>query len=294
MLVVVSISIGLATLELWRRLEREPVEVTWSWLYASSLALALGYTASAFAFGRVLRRESGRRQRFSLVCEVYFRGLLARYLPGKVGIPAVRMAAAADFGVSMPFMAASAFMETLASLATAGAVAALISLGPWAAPALRRVVSGPWTLALVLAICGGVVLLAVVDLRRYPRALVRLARMGEREGPLLHGYWILGCSANWLATALGSALCAMALSEPMDIALLAAAAGVLGPIVGFLALVAPGGLGVREAFVVALLAPQIGATRALAFSLVSRAVTLGTEIAVWVVARSLLMVRKER
>jgi len=293
-LAVVTVSFGAAAFELARRLKREPITVHWSWLVASGCALALGYTSSAFAFSRILRQESGRSAPFLRVCELYFRGILARYLPGKVGIPAVRMSAAVDFGVSVPFMAGTVVMETLASIATAGAVAAVISVGPWAAPALRAVVAGPWTMPLMFAVCGSVVLLAVLDVRRYPgiaRALLARLKVAERPGPLLHPYWIAGCSACWLATALSSGLCAFALSEPLDIALLAGAAGVLGPIVGFLALVAPGGLGVREAFVVALLSPQIGATRALAFSLVSRAVALASELLAWLLARALLSLR---
>ncbi|MFT3923186.1 MAG: hypothetical protein QM778_11695 [Myxococcales bacterium] len=290
-LVIVAISFGWAAFELARRLEREPIHVHWGWLAVSSLALAMGYTSSAFAFSRILRQESGRSQRFLSVCELYFRGILARYLPGKVGIPAVRMSAAVEFGVGVPFMAGSVIMETLASIATAGAVAAFITVGPWAAPALRAVLSGPWTLPLLIAICGAVAALAIIDVRRYPGFVVRILRMADRTGPLLHLYWIAGCTAYWLATAVSSGLCAYALSEPVDIALLAGAAGVLGPIVAFFALVAPGGLGVREAFVVVLLSPQIGATRALAFSLVSRAVTLATELAVWLLARGLLALR---
>jgi uncharacterized membrane protein YbhN (UPF0104 family) len=61
--------------------------------------------------------------------------------------------------------------------------------------------------------------------------------------------------------------------------------------VGFLAVVAPGGLGVREGFLVLLLSPQIGTTRAIAIGLVSRAVTLAAEFLLWVAARVTLTIR---
>jgi hypothetical protein len=282
----------LAAAELWRRLRSEPIQVSPGWLIASGLALAVGNSALAVAFMRVLRRGGTKPLSWLRVFELYYRGLLARYLPGKVGIPAVRMAAAAEFGVSPVFMAGTVVMESLASVATSGAVAASISMGPWAPLAFRGVTDKPWALPLIATVCLGVMLLAVIDLRHYPEILRRFLRAQDRAGALLPVAWIVGCVVAWLCVGLACALCARALGEAEDVALLAAAGGVLGPIVGFLAVVAPGGLGVREAFLIMVLSPVIGGTRALAFGLVSRAMTLLVELMLWVIARTTLALRR--
>jgi hypothetical protein len=288
---LIAVFFAVAALELGRRLRETPIDVRPAWLLASVLVFGLGNTGLALAFRRVLRQGSGVAQPVIAVLELFYRGTLARYLPGKVGIPAVRMAAAPEFQVSVGFMAGTVVLETLASLATCGAVAALISSGPWASPTLREITHRPAALALIAGVFLGVLGLAVIDLRHYPRFLRRLLRSEDREGPLLPGVWLLGCSFAWLCVGISNGLCAHALSENLDTALLAAAAGVLAPIVGFLAMVAPGGLGVREAFLVAVLTPQIGGTRALAFSLLSRAVALGAELGLWLVARAALALR---
>ncbi len=289
---VIAISLGFAATELSRRLEGRSLALHWGYLSASMLALACGYVALGLAFARVLNKESHEKHARLAVLELSFRGLLARYLPGKVGVPAVRMAAAAEFSVSVPFMAGTVIMETLASVATAGVVVAFLSIGPWAAPLLRAVTTGAWSLPVVLALVVGVAVLALLDVRRYPRRFVRLFRASERTGPLLSADWLVGCTLNWLAVAAASALVALSLSQNIDVALLAAAAGVLGPIAGLLSVVAPAGLGVREAFMVALLSPQMGATEALALSLVSRAVMLATEVSLWLVTRAVLEVHR--
>ena len=288
---LIVIFLGLAVAELWRRLKAEPIQVSVGWLVASGLVIAVGNCGLALTFARVLTQAGGDTSSLRRVFENYFRGLLARYLPGKVGIPAVRMAAAEEFRLSAPFMAGTVVLETLASVATSGAIAALISMGPWAPPAFRSLTDKPWALPLIVATFVGVVLLAVIDLRHYPRFLRRFLRSEERTGALLPVSWLVGCTVAWLCVGLASALCARALGEGNDIAMLAAAGGVIGPIVGFLAVVAPGGLGVREAFLVMILGPQIGTTRALAFGLVSRAITLAAEFFLWVTARIALMLR---
>ena len=59
---------------------------------------------------------------------------------------------------------------------------------------------------------------------------------------------------------------------------------ILAPIIGFLALVAPGGLGVRETVISYALAPQIGASAALAAAVLARAAALVSELAGWLIA----------
>jgi uncharacterized membrane protein YbhN (UPF0104 family) len=211
--------------------------------------------------------------------------MLARYLPGKVGIPAVRMAAAESVGVGTAFMAASVVLESLAWLASGFLLTIVLSLGPWAPPHLSQLWQHPLAkLAVGLSLLGAATL-ALLEARFYPRALLKLLRLEGRRGPLLPPVLMLSTGGFWLATAGTSALLARALGAGGDVALLAAVAGLAAPLVGFLALPVPAGLGVREAVLVMALASSLTDSGALAFGLVSRAVSLVVELLLWLMSR---------
>jgi hypothetical protein len=288
MFALVAAFLGLAAWRLARDLRAHPLRVEPLWLAASALVLGGAFCVLALTFARVLGQAGGQVRPLVRVLELYFRGQLARYLPGKVGIPAVRMAAARDLGLSPGFMAGSVVLEALSGLATATAIGFAIALGPWAAPRFRLPLPEAVAVPLVAGLFFGVAALAIVDLRYYPGFVLRALRLERRSGPLLSRSWLVGAGLSWGLVAAASALCARALSEPWDVAVMAAATGVIAPMVGFLSVFAPGGLGARELFVVLVMQPLIGETRALAFSLVSRALALGMELALWAVSRALL------
>jgi hypothetical protein len=85
------------------------------------------------------------------------------------------------------------------------------------------------------------------------------------------GWWVLGL------------LVPLAVGSPLDVAVRYAVIFLLAPIIGFLALVAPGGLGVRETVISYALAPQIGASAALAAAVLARAAALASELAGWLI-----------
>ena len=64
----------------------------------------------------------------------------------------------------------------------------------------------------------------------------------------------------------------------------AATAFVVAPVLGFLAFVAPAGAGVRDAIVVALVAPVTGVSNAVAISLISRAASLVADVLSWLLS----------
>lgn len=276
---------GVAAIELVKAFRAQAIELAPSWALLAVVPAAMGYAGLSFAFHRVLRAQAPAPVSLRVSAELYMRGMLARYLPGKVGIPAVRMAAAADLGVSTSYMAASVVLEALASMATAGVITALLALGPWAAPRLNALATQPWAPWAIFAMALAVVLLAVIDVRRYPAAFLRLLRLEQQNGALLPVAWIFGCAFFWCMVAISSACVVQALGGAPSAALLGAATGVIAPILGFLVAVAPGGLGVREAVAVALMTPELGPTGALAFGLATRLVLLVTELGLWLATR---------
>jgi hypothetical protein len=281
MLGVILVALGWAALKLVQGWREDPFELSLSWAFLSLLPLVLGYLGVALAFQRILHAQAPERARFVRVFELYCRGLVARYLPGKVGLPAVRMAAARELGVSPAFMAASTVLEALASLATAGVLVALLALGPWGVPGLASLNTYPWAPWAAGAIVLGVIVLAIVDVRRYPAGLMRLIRLDQPSGALLPVAWIVGEAWLWVMNALSCACVVFALGGSLAGAWLGAATAIIAPALGFFVVVAPGGLGAREFIAMGLMTPAIGPTRAIAFGLVTRAALLASELGLW-------------
>jgi glycosyltransferase 2 family protein len=282
---LVAAGIILAAIELARRFQAGAVRVDPLWLGISTLCLALGYLGQASGVCRMIANAASERPAPALAYELFFRGMLARYLPGRVGIPAVRMANAASLGVGPAFMAASVMLESLAWLASGLLLTVVLSLGPWAPPHMSQLWDhGLAKLAVGVALLGAA-LLALVDSRFYPVRLMRFLRLEGRKGPLLPPLLMLACGSFWSANAASSAALAVALGGGPDTALLAAAAGMAAQLAGFLALPVPAGLGVREGLLLMALSSSLGASGALAFGLFSRAIALGTEVLLWLMSR---------
>jgi uncharacterized membrane protein YbhN (UPF0104 family) len=280
----VALAFAFATLELAQRFRAGAVQVEPGWLCAAVVLLGLGYTGQALGFHSMVQGAAALPQRRVVTLELFFRGLLARYLPGKVGIPAVRMAAAEAVTVSGAFMAASVVLESLAWLASGFILAMVLTLGPWAPEHLSQLMERPLAKVAVGSSLAGALLLSTLDCRYYPRVLLKFLRLQDRTGPLLPPVLMLSTGSFWLATACASAALALSLGASSDAALLSAAAGVAAPLLGFLVPV-PAGLGVREAALVLALGSTLTQSGALAFGLVSRAAAMGTEVLLWLMSR---------
>jgi uncharacterized membrane protein YbhN (UPF0104 family) len=124
-----------------------------------------------------------------------------------------------------------------------------------------------------------------VDRQRFPRFALKLLQAENGRGPLMSwqvlwmqllswcGWWVLGL------------LMPMSVGGSFANALDQASIFVIAPIFGFLAMVAPGGLGVREAVISYALAPSLGASAALAAALLARGIAIGSEILGWLLAK---------
>jgi hypothetical protein len=266
----------------------EPRELSlriWPLLLLTVLLVFANF-AQAFAWARLLDRLVHRRVARRPVCAIYCAGQLARYTPGKVALVLVRVAGAKRLGLDVRIVASSVGIEVLSwmtvglligTLALGSSRAALGSLG-----ALLSTYSVPMAAAIVI----GMLVLLLVDRRRFPAFALRL--LGAKgEGPLL-SWPVLG----WQALSWGGCL-AQAWLLPIAVGVDGAAVWehlalfVLAPIAGFLAMVAPGGLGVREAVLSIALTSSMGPSRALAIAVLARVVYILSEIIAWLVARLL-------
>jgi hypothetical protein len=271
--------------DLVSRWESARVEVRPSLALLASVPLVLSCVLQGVGWIALVERMGQTTTPRLEALSLYMASQLARYTPGKVGLPLVRVEGAPRIGLPRGLVAVSVFIESLSWTAT-GAVLGFLSIAITASPGgdgglLERF---SWPLV-VASVAGGLVLLTV-DRSRYP-APVRKLLAPEGSGPLVPlrlpavqiGYWALVAVHGYLlSTALGAAPGA---------AVSAMGFYVLAPVAGFVVLAAPAGLGVREAVLVAGLAPSIGSAAALGAALLSRVLWLVTELVTWVLTRTL-------
>ncbi|HEY6079570.1 MAG TPA: hypothetical protein VIW29_12235, partial [Polyangiaceae bacterium] len=107
----------------------------------------------------------------------------------------------------------------------------------------------------------------------------------EGSGPLVPPALPLMHAGYWLTWALHGYLTSRAIHAPPDVALDSMGFYVLAPVMGFLALAAPGGLGVREAVVSIALARTVGPAAALYAALLSRGTSVLVDFGTWMIFR---------
>lgn len=281
--VVVSGGVALALGRMLQRWDGAAPHIQWLPFILAITALFVANFFQALGWKYLLEQMAGRTVATPPLLSVFMLGQLARYAPGKIGLPMVRIAGATKLGLSTPLVAASVGIEVAAWLgvgAHVGCISLLCNLTrltptPWLGRA--------WIWVGLVATSAGIVSAVVLDRNRFPMWVLRLLR-AEGKGPFVSmrvigmqllawsGWWVLGVL---IPTAVGSSI---------EIAASQAAIFIIAPILGFLAWVAPGGLGVRETVISYALAPQIGASAAIAAALLARAATLASELGGWIFA----------
>lgn len=234
------------------------------WLLLSALLYLLGLASSCLFWQRLLRLF-GERPTLRCTIRAYFVGHLGKYVPGKAWALLLRGSLAREGGVSIGVAIVTAFYEVLTTMASAALLAAAIFC--FQPPEVADIPDVPWSPMLI-----GAFLLALVSVPLWPGVfnfmLRRLARRFEsvaalnlpevRLTTLAEGLFITAC--GWLlvglslwATLRGVVPDAPALTPSVWLHCLAALG--LAYVAGFLAIVLPGGVGVREFFLLNLLQP---------------------------------------
>lgn len=274
------------------------VSVEPGWLFAAALAALGAVFSQMLAWRSLLSRMSGTNPRLLDAACVYFDSQLARYTPGKVGLLAVRIAGAPRLGVPGRLLLSSLLLE-LSSWTGVGLFVglSLVTLGlqPGNADAarVRDFLSTLSTTSTVLAILAlvGLTLLSTVPRQAWPSWLTRLL-IGEAAAPqhaslpLAPGVLVFWHAVHWLGWAVTGALLAFSLGGTWATAVTSGGVLCLAVVLGFLAIVAPAGAGVREAVTAGLLTPLLGPSSALTLSLIARALSLGADVLSWSLARA--------
>jgi len=241
---------------------------------AATVLLALSYGLVAWLWGLALRRAAGTR--LVAGARIWFLSNLARYVPGNVWsyVGAVELARREGVArrTTLAVMALTQVLSVVVALA-AGLPVLLAERARLGRPALLGAV-------VVVAVAG----LAVLFRRR----LLGLARrrlpgfdpaeLAPSAGTV--AWLVAGYAAYWVVTGLAFAALVASLyplaagDVPLVVAAYAAAYAA-----GFLALLTPAGLGVREGVLVVALAPVLPAGPALVVALVSRVWMMLVELA---------------
>jgi glycosyltransferase 2 family protein len=236
--------------------------------------LAVSYALVACLWGLALRRAAGTR--LVAGARIWFLSNLARYVPGNVWSYVGAVELARREGVARPTTLAVMALTQVLSVA----VALLAGLPVLVAERAR--LGRP-------ALLGAVVVVAVAGLAAlFRRRLLGLARRrlpgfdpaGLTPSARTVVALVLGYAAYWAVTglafaALVASLASLAAADvPLVVAAYAAAYAA-----GFLALLTPAGLGVREGVLVVALAPVLPAGPALVVALVSRVWMMLAELA---------------
>ncbi len=225
---------------------------------------------------RTLLRDLGSKLPVSIAARIFFIGQLGKYLPGSVWTVVAQAELGRDHDVQPRRSVAVSVVAMGVSLAAALLLAAFTL--PFAAPGAA---AHYWWVLLLLPLL--IVGLMPSSVSYLTHLLLKILR---REPPD-HEFTWLGVlralawyTSSWVLIGLQVYILAVALHAPAGRTLpLAFGGAALAFSAGFLAILVPAGVGVREAVMIAVLSPVLKATPALVVAVVSRLVaTVGDPV----------------
>jgi len=249
-------------------------------LIAATVVELTALAWSVYLWSWILACFAGPRPGYHGLLRVWRAATLAKYLPGSIWPAVSTIEMATRVGASPVALPSSFVIHAALNLVGALTVGACFS----GAFGSAGVTDSPWLAA--SAVLGG---LTVVHPRLVNTAVGRAARLLRRDAPVWEGTWAVGATllalsvATWVAYGAAFALFLSSLVPlvPTERVTWLALAGInaLAFTAGFAAFFAPGGVGVREAALVALLGGIVSGTGArLAIAASSRLWLVLTEI----------------
>jgi uncharacterized membrane protein YbhN (UPF0104 family) len=284
--------VGRHTWRLVRDQDFSSLSICPGWLAVSALCYALGWLPSIWFWRHILIAHD-QRPGWLLASKAYYSGHLGKYIPGKAGVLLLRAAILKEQGFQFGVSAITAAYETLVmmgvGLVVAGSLVPLLAPQSFLAEHLSWAIGWRWLPGAILIIAP---LLAAPFVARLLSAISnRVAKtsdvhigLGVRQ--LLQGYAVFVLSWIMLGLSLGAAL--QSLSDEWlslsDLPLWTAAAS-SATVIGFLVVIVPGGIGVREGVMMEILRyqPEISAADAALVSWILRLVWVATEVGMFLV-----------
>lgn len=282
--ILAVIFVAAAIWDLKRRWQPGAVDIDYAMAAWSMLPLAVGCVLLGLGWVWLVSRMSGVKVPVLPGMALHLESQAARYTPGKVGLPLVRMLGASKLGTTSRIAGSSVFIEVLCFVATGGVTGLIVLL--LSGDMLKRVAEALGVVG-ILVLGGFVVVLAVLLLldRRYlPNKLRDLLQL-DGTGPLVPPALPFIHAAYWLTWAAHGYFTSRSVHASVDVSVASMGFYVLAPVMGFLALAAPGGLGVREAVLSIALSAATGPAAALYAALLSRGTSVIVDFGVWMAFR---------
>lgn len=261
----------------WEQLRAQPLDwqVEPGWILLSAVVTWLMYALLILAWRRMLAAW-GRGLDLWSASRIWTVSSLGKYVPGKVWAVAGMAMMAQQAGVGAGAATGSAVILQVLAIGTGAAVAAATG---WTV--LRNTYPGATTGLLAVLVAA----LAGIGLVLWPPLVNRVLRLAAPEaGPIAppFGAVAFGIVANtvaWLGYGLALWLLARGLLPGAGLGLLSSiAVFTVSYLAGFLALFAPGGIGVRESVFILMLQGPIGIGAATALAIASRLLLTVTEL----------------
>lgn len=290
--------VGRRAVQLWQQEDWSRIQFQAGWLVLAGLVYLAGWLPSVW-FWRTMIVRVGGDVRFDDTARAYYCGHLGKYVPGKATVLVIRSALLKDRGAPVTVSVLTVTCETLMMMSTGMAVA--VSLLPWLVRSeqtaewpewLRWILAVPWLPGLIV-VAGCLILspiiasfLTLLAVRFTPKGMLG----GESGVQITSQLVIQGLAAfavSWILQGLSLGLTLRAVSDSISWSQWPIwTGGMAGATsVGFAAIFAPGGLGVREGLLLEVLRAQPGITpgQAVAVPLLMRAVSFISEICMAVV-----------
>jgi len=235
-------------------------DINWFWFAISAVLYLLGM-APAWLFWHRTLQAMGQAPTLWESFRAFYVSQMGKYIPGKAMVVIIRAGMVRSDRVDSMIAVVAVFVETLTMMATGALVSAIIVV------VMFRDQTGLVLLALGLMLCSGVPTFPPLFRQVVKRLTPKRAKKKLEESLsgisfrlMAEGWLIDGCGWIILGLSLGAALLALpgmdgAMYNPVLIPLVIAAMA-LACVAGFISML-PGGAGVRETVIIALLSPLV-------------------------------------
>ncbi|MCA9071946.1 MAG: flippase-like domain-containing protein, partial [Planctomycetaceae bacterium] len=268
------------------------------WLVLAGLFYLVGWLPSVW-FWRTMIRRVGGRVRFDDAARAYYCGHLGKYVPGKATVLVIRSALLKDRGAPISVSVLTVTCETLMMMSTGIAVA--VSLLPWLVSTeqtaewpswAQEILKFPWLPGVIVVtsclILSPIIasLLTLLAVKFTPKGMMGgESRVRITSQLVIQG--LLAFTVSWMLHGLSLGFTLRSVSDSVSWSQWPVWTGAVagGTSVGFAAIFAPGGLGVRELLLLTVLEaqPSIKGPQAAVVPFLFRVVSFVSEICMAVV-----------